>query len=255
MENKIMNEKAKIAITLKKSREQIALHRHRISEKSLGIIEIALDEKYEKATEDDEDDYEYSVDMAANIEKLFKSLLNKYEIDYAPEKSIIDNSTFIKTPEWLALKRSVLNPNNNDNKCFQYSVTLSLYHEQIGKNYCRISKIKPFVDNINWENINFPRHEQDYQTFEMNNKSIYSQYIQCDEKINHLHKSKFNKTRENRVILLILKDDKKQHYVAVKNLNSLLKDKNKCSEYFCINCFRKFRTKQRLEKHYQSENC
>ena len=39
-----------------------------------------------------------------------------------------------------------------------------------------------------------------------------------------------------------------------KNLNSLLKDKNKCSEHFCINCFKKFRTKSKLEKHYQ-EDC
>ena len=31
---------------------------------------------------------------------------------------------------------SILNPINNDNKCFQDSIVLSLYHEQIGKNCC-----------------------------------------------------------------------------------------------------------------------
>ena len=60
--------------------------------------------------------------------------------------------------------------------------------------------------------------------------------------------------REKQVVLLILTDEGKQHYVAVKNLNSLLKDKNKCSEHFCINCLKKFRTKSKLEKHYQ-EDC
>ena len=49
-------------------------------------------------------------------------------------------------------------------------------------------------------------------------------------------------------------DEEKQHYVAVKKLNSLLKDKNKCSEHFCVNCFKKFRAKPKLEKHYQ-EDC
>ena len=49
-------------------------------------------------------------------------------------------------------------------------------------------------------------------------------------------------------------DEEKQHYVAVKKLNSLLKDKNKCSEQFCVNCFKKFRAKSKLEKHYQ-EDC
>ena len=93
-----------------------------------------------------------------------------------------------------------------------------MYHEQIGKNCCRISKIKPYVNNINWENINFPPQEQDYQTFEMNNKSIALNvlYIQSDEKISHLYKSGFNKTRENRVILLILKDDKKNIMLLLK---------------------------------------
>ena len=167
----------------------------------------------------------------------------------------INNSTFIKTPEWLKLKRSVLNPNNNDNKCFQYSVILSLYHEQIGKNYCRISNIKPFINNLNWENINFPPQEQDYKTFEMNNKSIALNVLQVNEqKISHYYKSEFNKTREKQSILLIKQDEQKQHYVVVKNLNSLLKDKNKCSEPFCINCFKKFRIKSKLEEHCQVED-
>ena len=51
-------------------------------------------------------------------------------------------------------------------------MTLSLYHEQIGKNYCRISKIKQYTSNFTCENIKFPPQEQDYKTFEMNNKSI-----------------------------------------------------------------------------------
>ena len=61
-----------------------------------------------------------------------------YNIDYTPKETRINNSmhsTFIETPEWVKLKRSVLNPHNNDSKCFQYSITLSLYNEQIGKNF------------------------------------------------------------------------------------------------------------------------
>ena len=70
------------------------------------------------------------------------------------------------------------------------------------------------------------------------------------KKISHLYKYEYN--RKKKVILLILED---KHYVAVKNLNVLLKDKGKCSEHFCVNCFKKFRTKPRLEKHYQVESC
>ena len=67
-------------------------------------------------------------------------------------------------------KKCKINPQNNDNKCFQYAVTLSLYHQQMGKNSFRISKIKSFVNNLNWNNINFPPQQQDYGNFEMNNK-------------------------------------------------------------------------------------
>ena len=124
-------------------------------------------------------------------------------------------------------KKCIRNPQNNDNKCFEYSVTLSLYHKQItGRNLSRVSKIKPFIDNIVWENINFPPQNQDYKTFEMNNKSIALNvlHIHSDEKIGQYYKSDFNKTRENQVILLIIAGNEKQHYRLVKNLNALLKN-------------------------------
>ena len=125
---------------------------------------------------------------------------------------------------------------------------------KLEKKCCRVSKIRPYINNLNWENINFPPKEQDYNTLEINNKSITLNILQVnnEQKISHLYKSEYNRTRENKVILLILED---KHYVAIKNLNSLLKDKNKCSEHFYINCFKKFRTKSRLQKHYQVESC
>ena len=80
-------------------------------------------------------------------------------------------------------------------------MTLSLYHKQIGKTFCRISCIKPFIDNFSWENINFPPQELDYKTFEINNKSIALNVLQEAEKKSHFYKSEFNKTREKQVIL------------------------------------------------------
>ena len=63
-----------------------------------------------------------------------------------------------------------MNPHNSDNKCFQYAITLALYHQQIDKNVFEASKVKAFVNNLNWNNINFAPQEQDYKTFETNNK-------------------------------------------------------------------------------------
>ena len=160
------------------------------------------------------------------------------------------NSTLVKTPTWIGPKNCTINPQGDDNKCFQYSVTLSLYHEQIGRNPFRVSKIKPFVNNFNWNNINFPPKEQEYKTLEINNKSIALNILQHrDEKICHVYKSEFNKKREKQVIRLIITDGKKQHHIFVKNLNFLLNKKYACSENYCVNCLKPFITKSKLAKH------
>ena len=39
---------------------------------------------------------------------------------------------FNPTPEWLKPKKSILNPISKDNKSFQYSITLSSHHKEIG---------------------------------------------------------------------------------------------------------------------------
>ena len=132
---------------------------------------------------------------------------------------------FIESPDWIKNKKCTNYPQNKDNKCFQYSIITSLYHKEIKNNPKRISKIKPFINNLNWEIINFPPEEQDYRTFEMNNKSIALNvlYIEKQGKIGHLYKSEFNEAREKQVILLMMNDNKKQHYLAVKKLNDLSK--------------------------------
>ena len=68
----------------------------------------------------------------------------------------------------------------------------------------------------------------------MNNTSIALNILQVnnEEKISHLYKSRYNKTRENKVILLKLES---KHYTSVKNQGSLLKS-NKNDSNFCINC-------------------
>ena len=56
------------------------------------------------------------------------------------------------------------------------------YNEQIGKSCCRISKIRLYMNILNWENINFPPQEQDHNTLEMNNKSIALNILQYNNK-------------------------------------------------------------------------
>ena len=39
----------------------------------------------------------------------------------------------VDSPEWLKNKKATINPKNNDDKCFQYALTVALNHEQIKK--------------------------------------------------------------------------------------------------------------------------
>ena len=72
------------------------------------------------------------------------------------------------------------NPKNNDDNCFQYALTVALNHKQIKTHPERISKNKPFIDQHNWKEIDFPSHSgkylfirfPDWKTFEQNNQTI-----------------------------------------------------------------------------------
>ena len=49
---------------------------------------------------------------------------------------------------------------------------MALNHEKIQKDPQRITKIKPFIDQYNWKEIDFPSDEKDQHEFENNNKRI-----------------------------------------------------------------------------------
>ena len=79
--------------------------------------------------------------------------------------------SYIDSPEWLQHKEATTNPKTNDDKCFQYALTVALNHEQIKSHPERISNIKLFIDQYNWKEINFPSHDKDWKKCELNNKS------------------------------------------------------------------------------------
>ena len=126
------------------------------------------------------------------ITKLIKSFLSNYQEE---EKILRNGSNFVfdsvdllyvnihkidlkrgksykKSPEWISDKRATINPKNKDNKCFQYSITVALNHQEIESHPERISNIKPFINKYNWKDIDFPTGIKDRKKFERNNKTI-----------------------------------------------------------------------------------
>ena len=71
------------------------------------------------------------------------------------------------------------------------------------------------------------------------------------EKIRLAYRSKYNFKRENQVILLMITDGKKWHYLAVKSLSALLRGitSNHDGDFYCLNCFHSYSTKEKLKIH------
>ena len=84
--------------------------------------------------------------------------------------SISKGGSYIDSRKWLRNKKSAINPKNNDYKCFQYAITLALNLDKINNHPERISKIKPFIEEYNWKDIDFPSTSKDWKKFEINNE-------------------------------------------------------------------------------------
>ena len=146
--------------------------------------------------------------------------------------SLNRGGSYIDSPNWLKNKLSTINPKNNDDMCFQYAVTVALNHNKINNQPQRVSKIKPFIDQYNWNDIEFPSTSKDWRKFELNNESIALNILYVFHKSGKIH-------------LAI------RHYLAVKILSKLLRGAtgNNNGDFYCLNCFHLYRTKNKLEKH------
>ena len=108
------------------------------------------------------------------IEELFDSFFERYQEYQEGLKESMEKSKFafvgvdllyykchrvslncggscIDSPKWIKNKKATINLKNNDNKCFQYSFTVSLNYQRIKKGLQRILKIKPFIDQYNYK--------------------------------------------------------------------------------------------------------
>ena len=132
------------------------------------------------------------------------------------KRSISKGGSYIDSPKWLKNKKSTINPKNNDYKCFQYAITLALNYDKIDRNPQRISKIKPFIENYNWKDIDFPSTRKD------NNIALNILYVPFNtKKLEIAYKSKYNLTRERQITLLMISNSEKWHYLVAKSLSGL----------------------------------
>ena len=93
--------------------------------------------------------------LGNETDDIIKGLINSFLNNYQKEEIILRNGSnfvfesvdllsyhihktslkrgksYMKSPEWVVNKRATINPKNGDNKCFQYSITVALHHQDI----------------------------------------------------------------------------------------------------------------------------
>ena len=118
---------------------------------------------------------------------------------------------YIYFTEWIKKKKAKTNPKTEDDKSFQYAATVALIYEEIKWNPERVSNIKPFISEYNWDKINYPSKIDDWRTFEKNNPTIALNILYIKEKETCLANiSNHNSTREKQIILLMIPNEEKE---------------------------------------------
>ena len=121
-------------------------------------IDLSINDKADEVTEDIFESllcrYQKSLKESIKVSDFISDYIHLLHFKCYKINSILGGS-YIDSPDWRKNKKAANPINKDDNKCYQYIMTLALRHEEIEKHSGRISKIKPFVDINNWKDIDY----------------------------------------------------------------------------------------------------
>ena len=170
--------------------------------------------------------------------------LELHVVSYNP----LRGETWVALPKELANKNAIINPKNEDDKCFMWSVLRALnpkkdHPERIDK------KLKEKENTLNMEGIEYPVSLKDIDKFERQNPSISITVLGYEGKSVYSLRNSNNTNREHDVILTLIEEEGVNHYCLVKNLSRLLSSqvsKHDGKKYFCKRCLNPFNTQKSL---------
>ena len=170
-------------------------------------------------------------------------------VQYQPMKG----SSYIQLPQELRNSaKGLINLKNNDHECFRWCHIRHLNTQD--KYPQRIKKVdKEYIDKLNYIGIEFPvtikqlnkiekQNEININVFGYEEKQPYPIYISKEKHENHME-------------LLLITQNKNQHYVLIKDFNKFMfnQTKNKNKKHFCMHCLQCFSSDRVLTDH--KDNC
>ena len=78
-------------------------------------------------------------------------------------------SSYLPLPDWLARKKAIINPQNDDEECFKWAVIAALRWTDIKFNPEHVLNLRKFVNDYDWSGLKFSVSIKDINIFEMNN--------------------------------------------------------------------------------------
>ena len=162
--------------------------------------------------------------------------------------NLMRGSSYLPLPDWLARKKAIVNPYNDNEECFKWSV---ITVEKVGiKDPQRVSNLRKFMDNYDWSGLEFPVSIKDIGKFETRN-NISVNVLAVEGRDIYIHR-KGQRMMGQEINLLMVSEDGINHYTAIKSLSRLLKSSNtkhKCKQHFCMNGLQGFMQESSRDQH------
>ena len=121
--------------------------------------------------------------------------------------------------------------------------------EEIGKNPKQRTKLKRFENNFDWTRVGFPVLFRTIKRFESQNQiSINMLAVEGRQ----IYICKKGGDYDRVVNLMLITENNRKHYVAIKSLRRLLSKQNskhKEAQHFCINCLQGFWEESSRDEH------
>ena len=141
---------------------------------------------------------------------------------------LLKGSSYISLPKKLRNKHAIINPENEDQKCFLWCVAI---HELLKenpnlKNPQRITKtLKRKANSFNPNGMEFPCKFSDINNFE-NNNNIPINLFGYEEK--EIFPQRISEKENDRVNILLIERNGKKHYCLIKSMSRLFS--SQCSK-------------------------
>ena len=231
--------------------EVIIDHSHFHSNQQQILKENNPDKIYKKMQDKIIKSFEEYLDKGSQwqFEKGLKLFLNINKI------RPLNASSWVPLPKYLKDKKAIINPKNEDQKCFLWCVGIHELLEENPKlkNIERITEsLKKKTEKFNSNGMNFPCGISDIEKFEKNNNIPINVFGYSEKEIFPLRISEnFSGKHIN---ILLIENGGNKHYCFIKNMSRLFSsqvNKHDGKIYICNYCLQHFNKEEILKDHLE----